>query len=312
MSTTEAAAIHPIGVVVRRTGLSQHVIRVWEKRYEAVVPWRSDSNRRLYSEADVTRLNLLKRLLDEGHRIGQIALHPTDELERLIQQAAVAPPAGRARTEAIAREAVESAFKEVMALDAEALENELGKAAMHLGISGTLHRVVVPLVIRIGQEWATGDLLIAQEHVASHVIRDFLGSNTKPFAAPSNAPELHVATPLGQLHELGAILVSSAARIMGWRVTFLGASMPAPDIAAAVALRQPRALAISIVFPADDPTIRKEIATLSTLLPKEVTVFYGGRAAASYADIIEKAGARLLGDLRSFQTMLGQLEDSAD
>ena len=43
---------HPIQVVVRRTGLSPHVIRVWEKRYDAVVPTRTPTNRRRYSDAD--------------------------------------------------------------------------------------------------------------------------------------------------------------------------------------------------------------------------------------------------------------------
>ena len=44
-----ASIQHPIKVVARRTGLSAHVIRIWEKRYGAVEPERTDTNRRLYS-----------------------------------------------------------------------------------------------------------------------------------------------------------------------------------------------------------------------------------------------------------------------
>ena len=55
-------ALHPIQVVVARTGLTAHVIRVWEKRYGAVIPQRTETNRRLYSEDQIGRLSLLRRL----------------------------------------------------------------------------------------------------------------------------------------------------------------------------------------------------------------------------------------------------------
>ena len=59
-SADETANRHPIQVVSRRTGLSQDVIRVWERRYHAVTPERSPTNRRLYSDDDVRRLALLR------------------------------------------------------------------------------------------------------------------------------------------------------------------------------------------------------------------------------------------------------------
>ena len=46
-------------MVSQRTGLSAHVLRVWERRYEAVTPDRTGTNRRLYSEEEVHRLELM-------------------------------------------------------------------------------------------------------------------------------------------------------------------------------------------------------------------------------------------------------------
>jgi DNA-binding transcriptional MerR regulator len=43
-------------MVAERTGLSPDLIRVWEKRYGAVQPVRTASNRRRYSEREVERL----------------------------------------------------------------------------------------------------------------------------------------------------------------------------------------------------------------------------------------------------------------
>ena len=79
-------SIYTIRYVSQRTGLSSHVIRAWEKRYEAVVPHRSPKNRRLYSEEDVQRLQLLKGATDAGHSISQVAQLDSKELQNLTQR----------------------------------------------------------------------------------------------------------------------------------------------------------------------------------------------------------------------------------
>ena len=64
------AEMHPIKVVSRRTGLTPHVIRAWEKRYHAVTPKRTRTNRRVYTDEDVERLLLLRRATLAGRSIG--------------------------------------------------------------------------------------------------------------------------------------------------------------------------------------------------------------------------------------------------
>ena len=77
-----------IGAVCRLTGISQHVLRVWEKRYGVVDPVRTETDRRLYRESDVNRLSLLKLLVDRGQAIGSISGLDNAELERRVQQSA--------------------------------------------------------------------------------------------------------------------------------------------------------------------------------------------------------------------------------
>ncbi len=81
-----------IGAVCRLTGLSQHVLRVWEKRYAVVNPERGENQRRLYRESDVNRLSLLKALVDRGQAIGSIADLDTAVLERRLQQSTQTQP----------------------------------------------------------------------------------------------------------------------------------------------------------------------------------------------------------------------------
>ena len=77
---------YAIKYVSLQTGLTPHVIRAWEKRYDAVVPVRSPKNRRLYSEEDVQRLQMLKSATDAGHNISQVAGLTTKDLALLVQR----------------------------------------------------------------------------------------------------------------------------------------------------------------------------------------------------------------------------------
>ncbi len=72
-----------IGAAARLVGVSAHVLRVWERRYGVPTPGRSEDGARLYSDTEVDRLRLLKRGVDRGHAIGQIAALGAADLERL-------------------------------------------------------------------------------------------------------------------------------------------------------------------------------------------------------------------------------------
>lgn len=73
-----------IGAVARLSGVTPDTLRVWERRYRVVSPNRSSGRTRLYSEADLEKLCLIKSLVDAGHGIGTLAGLTADQLrERL-------------------------------------------------------------------------------------------------------------------------------------------------------------------------------------------------------------------------------------
>ena len=286
-------AQYPIQLVARLTGLSAHVIRIWEQRYRAVEPQRTATRRRLYSQRDIERLNLLRDATQAGHSIGQVAQLPTDKLGKLV----AATPNLQARAPRAAAEApksvsfLEECLAAVQLLDAHALDDALKRGATALGGLGLLQRVVAPLTQALGELWRDGTLTAAQEHFASAAIRVFLGNAAKPFGPMDNAPVLVVATPAGQVHELGALLVAATASNLGWQVTYVGASLPAAEIAGAAQQRRARAVALSLVYPEDDPRLEPELTRLRESLPAEVPLLVGGRAMPAYREALENMGA---------------------
>ena len=306
-------AHHSIKVVARRTGLTAHVIRIWEKRYAAVEPDRTETNRRLYSEEQIERLSLLRDATQGGHSIGHVAKLPIDELRKLATESSSANGlAPRAVIGAPTKASfLDACIVAVKSLDAPALEETLKRAAIELGGQGLLQRVVAPLAQNIGDLWRDGTITAAHEHFASVVIRIFLGHAAKPFAGSENSPVVVVATPAGQLHELGALLVGAAAANLGWHVTYLGASLPAAEIAGAARQNRARAVALSLVYPEDDSRMEGELTRLRELLPPEVVILTGGRAMGSYRDVLEKIGALQIKDLPHLCSTLDDLRKPA-
>jgi methylmalonyl-CoA mutase cobalamin-binding subunit len=123
---------------------------------------------------------------------------------------------------------------------------------------------------------------------------------------------LIATTPTGQLHEIGAALVAAAATHQGWRVTYLGASLPADEIASAAIQNQARAVALSIVHPADDPALAGELHRLRRLLPPQTALLAGGGAARAYAGDLQASGFVVCDSLADLTHALDDLRQAAN
>lgn len=296
---------HSIRVAAQRTGLSQHVIRIWEKRYGVVEPGRTDTNRRRYTDAEIERLALLRQATEAGHSIGTVASLSSERVREVLAADRRVQPVHTA--EQPATDWVTRALDAVRQLDGAALESVLQAGAVELGHQGMLCQIIGPLAGALGDRWQRGELTAAHEHFASAHIKAFLNRVTRPFSWREDAPRLIVATPAGQLHELGAVMVTSAATNAGWNVTYLGANLPAAEIAGAARQRQARAVALSLVYPTDCSRMPEELRQLRHHLPPDVAMLVGGRAAAGYAPCLRELGVVLIHDVPGLCAELDQL-----
>ena len=303
---------HPIQVAARRSGLTPDVIRAWERRYHAVDPLRTGTNRRLYTEADIEKLFLLSQVTRAGRRIGDVAGLSVGQLKEIVSEdgEAAARVGGLPASPARGRtngQYLEACMDYLADLDSAGLESTLAEASIALSPPVLLEQLITPLLHRVGDEWQSGSLRVAHEHMTTAVVRSLLGTLRKSGSAPATAPELVVATPAGQRHELGALMVAVAGAADGWKVTYLGADLPAADIAATALRRQARAVALSIVHPVDDPNLPGEIDVLGTALGGKAVLLAGGSAAGAYSGALAAVGGRIIPDIATFRSELQAL-----
>ncbi|MGR8953562.1 MAG: MerR family transcriptional regulator, partial [Gammaproteobacteria bacterium] len=222
-----------ISTVSKRSGVKSELVRAWERRYQAVSPTRTAGGHRVYTDQDIARLKLLNEATSHGHSISRIAKYSLDDLKKLVRQeepsspASFQTPSTSTAAKHLAEDYVSKCFAAVIAFDARALESHFENAIVELGTQNFIEDLLNPLLTQIGERWKTGELRPVHEHMASSIIRSltYILRNNSP--CPPKAPRMVVTTPLGQLHELGALLAAIIAELKGWQVTYLGANLPA-------------------------------------------------------------------------------------
>lgn len=313
----------PIRIAARRAGVSVDALRAWERRYGAVSPARTGGEQRLYSEADVERLALLRELTDAGHSISAIAAIGSDELRRL--RATIRDPDNRAKgadassvpmTEGAvpsdAPQVLRTCLRAVRAQDSEAVYRLLQREAFRRATLGFLEEIATPLMRRVGDEWAAGHLSEAQERLGSGALRRVLGvvlqylridERDRDSAA---APPVRVMTTTlaGERHELGALMAAAVAADLGCDVTYPGADLPAPALADAARRARAEIVALSLLDGSAPRLAQRELSALRDLLPARARIVVGGASAALLDDVLEPLGAERVDSLRDWNQLL--------
>ena len=285
-------------MVSKMTGLSTHTLRMWEKRYVAVLPKRTEAGGRLYTDADVARLRLLHELVGSGHSIGGIAKLSDADLRQMAASFPAPPSQPAAQHLPELRSRVMNAIEQLRIQDAEQM---LSRAALSTEPIEFLKMVVAPILVEIGDRWQRGELRIAHEHAGSSVMRGLLFSLMRLYPVNESRRRAVIATPAKEDHELGALMVAMLAAMHGWSVLYLGPDLPAEEIAYAVTDTNADLLMLSITNLKPQES-QRELAAIEAAIPERVKVLVGGRAASA----LPESRVQILHDLAVVETELSR------
>lgn len=277
---------HPIRAVARLTGIPIDTLRAWERRYRAVEPGR-DERGRLYTEREVERLKLLRRLVERGHAIGRIARLPGPELSRLLE-AGLDPRDRSGRAEVVDVGALLAALERYDQAD---LDRQLGRLAAVLSARELVHDVAVPFMRQVGVGWQTGRFRVAQEHMASGSLRNLLGALVRSQAARDGRPGVALATPPGERHELGLEAAALLAVAGGMAVTYLGVDVPEDDVVEAAHRTGSGAVILAVTMADRASESMLSVRKIANGLPAGVALLVGGAGADAHPEEARRSGA---------------------
>jgi methanogenic corrinoid protein MtbC1 len=283
------------------TGLGIDTLRAWERRHSAVTPIRDDRGR-MYTEADISRLRLLRGAVEHGHSIGRLAGLTDAELRRLAAtvEADAAPAAADTQRTPLDTAALTAALQKY---DATAIDQQISRLAAVLPPLELLRDVLMPVLAQVGDEWHRGPSRIAHEHLMSATMRNILGSFLRLYARPEVSTRLLFATPAGERHEIGTLGAAMLAASTGLGVAYLGPDLPAREILDSVKPAGARVLVLGLTTTSAGKAKERELRTIVRDLPKEVELWAGGRGAVRHTAVISPPGL-VLHDYNAYQREL--------
>jgi len=264
----------PIRAVAKITGLSSDTLRAWERRYQAVVPERSERGRQ-YGPAEIERLLLLGQLVQKGHAIGGIASLSDKQLKDLLAQQSSQPPA---RPEP-PNDILVPVLAAIESFDSTRAGDELSRLAAVLSPRDLVYQVAVPLMREVGMRSHDGTLAIAQEHLVSQMLRTLLGSMMRLFRPSNPAMKMVLATLSGESHEFGILAAAMLASMAGIEPVYLGPDLPAREIGEAAQRVAARVILIGVTVITQ--TTAEEMRGIAATMPETAELWVGGASSAA-------------------------------
>jgi len=258
--------------VIVATGLTRQLLHTWERRYGVVEPRRGKNDARLYTDADVWRLQLLKNCVDEGHRIGRIASLDQSELKRLAQER---DDRGKIPFADI--------LEAVDRLDVGTIEQRLTIHFAVLGPARFVRRVVIPLMAEVGIEREAGRLCTAGERIVTSIFRTLLGQGLRLIEFQDGDPVGVFTTPHGEPHEIGSLCAAVLAQNSGIRAIYVGVESSVHDMLNICHAADARLLGLGITS-ITATAVNDCVTELNDKLPRHMELWLGG------------PGANILGD----------------
>lgn len=299
--------MHQIKTVSRITGVNADTIRSWERRYALLQPVRDEGGRRLYSQADIDRLNLIATLVKDGHAISLLAGMETTVLETMVRDLSPEkmPVTAGNKTVADLNEAI-------MAGDEEQFRRSLSSALLNLPPAFAAENVFAPTLHKIGTAWANGDIDVGLEHLLSGIMREQLNATIATLRLAARGPAIAFTTLSGERHEIGTLIACYVAAAGGFKCVYLGPDLPPKDVIRGAERSKVQAVAIGSVTGEGQGDELSQIQEIRQGLAEDLEIWLGVGAHSHFSKAPAPGGVQVFNDYETFGLYLERFRRKAE
>ena len=262
-----------ISQLSRYSGIKPHTIRIWEQRYDALKPSRSDGNTRYYDSEQLRRLlNIVSLSNSTNYKISELCEMSDKKLFDMINEELDRSVQPENQHEYYVSQLIAAA----MSYDELHFDKMLMKALVRYGVKDAYVRVMYPLLVRTGLLWSGDALPAASEHFMSNLLKQ------KMFAAIDGLPPVKSTADKwllflkeDEFHEIGLLFSNYMLRVSGKQVIYLGGNVPFASLTQAIGVIQPDYLLFFVVRH-DTPDINESYAQQLTNSFKGKKIYVAG------------------------------------
>ncbi len=213
------------------SGIKAHTIRIWEQRYNLLSPSRTDTNIRLYGDEDLKKLLNVSQLISQGKKISHISQMTDAEIAQEIDEFISKSSSKNLPYDAMVNQMIIaiSTFDEIL------FDKVFSDSTTRWNLVDTYKNVIYPMLVKTGLMWNRSDLMPAQEHFLSNLIRQKLFSIID-YLPLQVKPDQTWILFLGEQeeHEIGLLFANFVLKQNKQKVIYLGSNVPYENLAAVV------------------------------------------------------------------------------
>ena len=220
---------YSIKEVERLTGIKAHTLRIWEQRYNFIIPHRSETNIRYYDDDQVKILLNIATLIEAGNKISKLSNLCKDEIHEKIKELATSEHTLDENIEN--QKHINALILSMIELDEARFEKIFSTLVLQKGFECTLKRIIYPFLLQVGIMWKTDEVNMAQEHFMMQLIKQKLMVAIDGFpSAPSEMDLYLLFLPESEFNDLFILMYTYFIKAHQKRIINLGQDIPIKDV----------------------------------------------------------------------------------
>ena len=249
------------------TGIKAHTLRIWEQRYGVLIPDRTETKIRTYTDEELVYLLNIRILLDHGIKISRISEFSRDEVRSKVAEFKLSTPLGNAQ---------EKLIVSLVEMDEILFNETLNDVIQHSSLKEAFDTCLIPFFDRIGVMWLTGSINPSQEHFISNLIRQkIIGEIDRMTVPVERKNPVLLYLPEHEWHEIGILFYHYLLRKQGIYTLYLGQSLPYDSLVLSIEKVNPSCIITSWLTSVEESFIVSYFSQLRRQFPT-LQVIAGG------------------------------------
>lgn len=275
---------------------------MWERRYNALSPRRSEGNTRHYDGDQLRRLLNIASLHSLNFKLPELAAMADEDLFRLVREQM------RQQDEGNYEYYISQLVAAGLSFDEPGFDKVLDHCIIRYGVGETYKNIMYPLLNRVGLMWSCDEIPPAQEHFISNLIRQklLMAIDALPFPKTDNETWL-LFLPEEELHETGLLFAHFLVRQSGRKAVYLGSNLPLPSLRESIKAIKPTHLLLFFVMKDSQENRQAYLSELKKCCPRETILVCGDQS--RFEGLVPSDNFRFLDSVEGLKEEFKQTKD---
>lgn len=198
-------------------GIKAHTIRIWEKRYQLLVPERTDTNIRTYNMESLRKLLNVTFLVSCGYKISRISKLSEEEVNQYVNSIV--------SDQTTVDRSINSLKLAMLNFNTALFVETFDQLRSKFEFSKVFYEVVLPFLNELGMLWQSNTIDSTHEHFVTSIIKQKLWveiDNLQKEKISNQEKTFVLYLPSGEINDLSLLFINTLVLEKGYKTIFLG------------------------------------------------------------------------------------------